>query len=72
MDRTHLIALIKALWLRLTVLVFAVSWAVRGYQVVDGIWIWAMVGWVGMWAGMKWWKLRKIQKERKDERLRSG
>lgn len=61
MDRTRLIAL----WLRLTVLVFAVSWTARAYQVFgDGIGL-AVVGlWILVWAVKKIWKRRK---ERKDE-----
>ncbi len=39
--------------------IFAVSWAVRVYQVCEGgVWIWAVGGWIGIWVG------RKRRKER--------
>lgn len=67
-DRTHLIALFVAVRLRLAVLLFALSWMVRWYQVFGGgIEAWALIGWVGVWVVLKIWKVRKQRKEREDE-----
>jgi len=58
-DRTHLLALVVWLRLRLLVLVFAVVWAIRWYQACEGLWMGLVVIWVGVWVGRKWWKRRK-------------
>lgn len=40
---------------RLKTWIFAASWAWRMYQVCDGgVWIWVMVGWIGVWMLRKW------------------
>lgn len=44
-------------------LLFAVSWAIRWYQICEGgVWVWVLFVWVGCWVGKKLirrWKERR-------------
>jgi len=61
-DRTHILALVVWLRLRLLIWIFAGIWAVRWYQACEGMWLGMVVIWIGVWMS------RKILKRRKERR----